>query len=224
MEIAEILTYIKIITGFGESSLAIIALIFSGIFLLVKLFIYIVNRVDAKDDKQFEMLYKIIDDENFLERLSNQPFLIKQLFYKRLYLLKDYKVEEIEFLMSQKFLKINLHELSALKSGSIIRFEDGQYIKKVRGLSSYWSNNYHRFNIFIIIFFLIWILIVGFLSLVLFQNQTLFYIAMIPLYILEAYLLFKIDTVRTYLRTKNLIDEFVHQSQLFKDNQCNRNI
>lgn len=224
MEIAEILTYIKIITGFGESSLAIIALIFSGIFLLVKLFIYIVNRVDAKDDKQFEMLYKIIDDENFLERLSNQPFLIKQLFYKRLYLLKDYKVEEIEFLMSQKFLKINLHELSALKSGSIIRFEDGQYIKKVKGLSSYWSNNYHRFNIFIIIFFLIWILIVGFLSLVLFQNQTLFYIAMIPLYILEAYLLFKIDTVRTYLRTKNLIDEFVHQSQLFKDNQCNRNI
>ncbi|MGP4849047.1 hypothetical protein ACTXGQ_33440, partial [Marinobacter sp. 1Y8] len=146
------------------------------------------------------------------------------LFYKRLYLLKDYKVEEIEFLMSQKFLKINLHELSALKSGSIIRFEDGQYIKKVRGLSSYWSNNYHRFNIFIIIFFLIWILIVGFLSLVLFQNQTLFYIAMIPLYILEAYLLFKIDAVRTYLRTKNLIDEFVHQSQLFKDNQCNRNI
>ncbi|MEL0619796.1 hypothetical protein [Psychrobacter proteolyticus] len=224
MEIAEILTYIKIITGFGESSLAIIALIFSGIFLLVKLFIYIVNRVDAKDDKQFEMLYKIIDDENFLERLSNQPFLIKQLFYKRLYLLKDYKVEEIEFLMSQKFLKINLHELSALKSGSIIRFEDGQYIKKVRGLSSYWSNNYHRFNIFIIIFFLIWILIVGFLSLVLFQNQTLFYIATIPLYILEAYLLFKIDAVRTYLRTKNLIDEFVHQSQLFKDNQCNRNI
>ncbi|MFP3456058.1 hypothetical protein R0J89_07315 [Psychrobacter sp. SIMBA_152] len=224
MEIAEILTYIKIITGFGESSLAIIALIFSGIFLLVKLFIYIVNRVDAKDDKQFEMLYKIIDDENFLERLSNQPFLVKQLFYKRLYLLKDYKVEEIEFLMSQKFLKINLHELSALKSGSIIRFEDGQYIKKVRGLSSYWSNNYHRFNIFIIIFFLIWILIVGFLSLVLFQNQTLFYIAMIPLYILEAYLLFKIDTVRTYVRTKNLIDEFVHQSQLFKDNQCNRNI
>ncbi|MGP4846701.1 hypothetical protein ACTXGQ_21500, partial [Marinobacter sp. 1Y8] len=68
MEIAELLTYIKTITGFGESSLAIIALIFSGIFVLVKLFIYIVNRVDAKDDKQFEMLYKIIDDENFLER------------------------------------------------------------------------------------------------------------------------------------------------------------
>ncbi|WP_114700316.1 hypothetical protein [Psychrobacter proteolyticus] len=223
MEIAEILNYLKTITRFSETLLAIIALVFSGIFVLVKIFIYIINRVDTKDDKQFETLYKIIDDANFLERLSNQPFLIKQLFYKRFYILKNYKIEEIEFLMSQKVLKISLHELSVLKSGSIIRFEDGQYIKKVRGLSSYWSNNYHRFNIFIIIFFLIWILIVGFLSLVLFQNQTLFYIAMIPLYILEAYLLFKIDAVRTYLRTKDVIDEFVHQSQLFKDNQGNRN-
>ncbi|MGE6246104.1 hypothetical protein ACQKCF_08900 [Psychrobacter proteolyticus] len=223
MGIAEILNYLKTITRFSETLLAIIALVFSGIFVLVKIFIYIINRVDTKDDKQFETLYKIIDDANFLERLSNQPFLIKQLFYKRFYILKDYKIEEIEFLMSQKVLKISLHELSVLKSGSIIRLEDGHYIKNIRGLIGHWNNSYYRFNFFIIISFLIWILIAGFLFLVLFRNQTLFYIAMIPLYILEAYLLFKIDAVRTYLRKKDVIDDFIHQGVLFKDNQGNRN-
>ena len=223
MEITELLNHVKTITGFDDFSLAIIALVFFGIFVLVKIFIYTVNRVDTKDDKQFEMLYKIIDDENFLERLSNQPFLIKQLFYKRFYLLRDYKVEEIEFLMSQKILKISLYEISTLKSGSIIKFEDGKYIKNINILTNYWINQYRRFNTLIIIGFLCWILISSLFFLVLFKREILFCIAITPLFLLEIYLLIKIDSVRAYLRTKNVIDEFLHQSALFKDNQGNRN-
>ena len=223
MEITELLNHVKTITGFDDFSLAIIALVFFGIFVLVKIFIYTVNRVDTKDDKQFEMLYKIIDDENFLERLSNQPFLIKQLFYKRFYLLRDYKVEEIEFLMPQKILKISLYEISTLKSGSIIKFEDGKYIKNINILTNYWINQYRRFNTLIIIGFLCWILISSLFFLVLFKREILFCIAITPLFLLEIYLLIKIDSVRAYLRTKNVIDEFLHQSALFKDNQGNRN-
>ena len=221
MGITEFLNNVKIALGLSDHAITIIAILFAVIFAFIKALNYIVTRVDAKDDKQFEILYKVIDDDGFVERLNRQPFLIKQLFYRRFYLLKDYKVEEIEFLMSQGHLKISLYDLSNLKSGRLIKFEDGQYIKNIKGLSSHWSNNYHRFNIFIVIFFLTWILIAGFSSLVLFQNKTLFYIAMIPLYVLEAYLLFKIDAVRAYLRTKNVIDDFVHQSVLFKNNQGN---
>lgn len=223
MEITELLNHVKTITGFDDFSLAIIALVFFGIFVLVKIFIYTVNRVDTKDDKQFEMLYKIIDDENFLERLSNQPFLIKQLFYKRFYLLKDYKVEEIEFLMSQKSLKISLYEISTLKSGSIIKFQNGKYIKNINSLTNYWIRHHRRFNTFIIIGFLCWILISLFFFLILFKSTTLFYISIAPLFLLEIYLLIKIDGVRVYLRTKNVINDFIHQSALFEDNQGNRN-
>ena len=221
MGITEFLNNIKIALELDDYTITIIAVIFAVIFTFIKVLNYIVTRIDAKDDKQFEMLYKIIDDEDFLRRLSNQPFLIKQLFYKRFYLLRDYKVEEIEFLMSQKSLKINLYELSSLKTGSIIKFENKQYIKSVSNLVEYWSNNYIRFNILIIIGFLFWILISAFYFLLIYKSNILFYLAMTPLFGLEIYLLIKIDTVKAYLRTKNVIEDFVHQSVLFKNNQGN---
>lgn len=217
----EFLNNVKIALGLSDHAITIIAILFAVIFAFIKVLNYIVTRVDAKDDKQFEMLYKIIDDEDFLRRLSNQPFLIKQLFYKRFYLLRDYKVEEIEFLMSQKNLKVNLYELSSLKTGSIIKFEDRQYIKSVSSFIEYWSDNYLRFNILIIIGFLFWILISAFYFLLIYKSNILFYIAMTPLFGLEIYLLIKIDAVRAYLRTKNVIEDFVHQSVLFKNNQGN---
>ncbi|WP_352259351.1 hypothetical protein [Psychrobacter sp. TB55-MNA-CIBAN-0194] len=223
MGMAEFLSSAQIALGLNDYAQAIITIIVITILVFVRPFNYIVNRVDAKDDKQFEMLYKIIDDENFLERLSNQPFLIKQLFYKRFYLLKDYKVEEIEFLMSQKSLKISLYEISTLKSGSIIKFQNGKYIKNINSLTNYWIRHYRRFNTFIIIGFLCWILISSFFFLILFKSTTLFYISIAPLFLLEIYLLIKIDGVRAYLRTKNVIDDFIHQSALFEDNQGNRN-
>ena len=223
MGMAEFLSSAQIALGLNDYAQAIITIIVITVLVFVRPFNYIVNRVDAKDDKQFEMLYKIIDDENFLERLSNQPFLIKQLFYKRFYLLKDYKVEEIEFLMSQKSLKISLYEISTLKSGSIIKFQNGKYIKNINSLTNYWIRHHRRFNTFIIIGFLCWILISLFFFLILFKSTTLFYISIAPLFLLEIYLLIKIDGVRAYLRTKNVIDDFIHQSTLFKDNQGNRN-
>lgn len=223
MGMAEFLSSAQIAFGLNDYAQAIITIIVITILVFVRPFNYIVNRVDAKDDKQFEMLYKIIDDENFLERLSNQPFLIKQLFYKRFYLLKDYKVEEIEFLMSQKSLKISLYEISTLKSGSIIKFQNGKYIKNINSLTNYWIRHHRRLNTFIIIGFLCWILISLFFFLMLFKSTTLFYISIAPLFLLEIYLLIKIDGVRAYLRTKNVIDDFIHQSTLFKDNQGNRN-
>ncbi|MBH0086376.1 hypothetical protein I6E84_09120 [Psychrobacter sp. SCQQ22] len=223
MGMAEFLSSAQIALGLNDYAQAIITIIVITVLVFVRPFNYIVNRVDAKDDKQFEMLYKIIDDENFLERLSNQPFLIKQLFYKRFYLLKDYKVEEIEFLMSQKSLKISLYEISTLKSGSIIKFQNGKYIKNINSLTNYWIRHHRRFNTFIIIGFLCWILISLFFFLILFKSTTLFYISIAPLFLLEIYLLIKIDGVRAYLRTKNVIDDFIHQSALFEDNQGNRN-
>ena len=223
MGMAEFLSSAQIALGLNDYAQAIITIIVITVLVFVRPFNYIVNRVDAKDDKQFEMLYKIIDDENFLERLSNQPFLIKQLFYKRFYLLKDYKVEEIEFLMSQKSLKISLYEISTLKSGSIIKFQNGKYIKNIKSLTNYWIRHHRRFNTFIIIGFLCWILISLFFFLILFKSTTLFYISIAPLFLLEIYLLIKIDGVRAYLRTKNVIDDFIHQSALFEDNQGNRN-
>ena len=223
MGMAEFLSSAQIALGLNDYAQAIITIIVITVLVFVRPFNYIVNRVDAKDDKQFEMLYKIIDDENFLERLSNQPFLIKQLFYKRFYLLKDYKVEEIEFLMSQKSLKISLYEISTLKSGSIIKFQNGKYIKNINSLTNYWIRHHRRFNTFIIIGFLCWILISLFFFLILFKSTTLFYVSIVPLFLLEIYLLIKIDGVRAYLRTKNVIDDFIHQSALFEDNQGNRN-
>ena len=182
MGMAEFLSSAQIALGLNDYAQAIITIIVITILVFVRPFNYIVNRVDAKDDKQFEMLYKIIDDENFLERLSNQPFLIKQLFYKRFYLLKDYKVEEIEFLMSQKSLKISLYEISTLKSGSIIKFQNGKYIKNIKSLTNYWIRHHRRFNTFIIIGFLCWILISLFFFLILFKSTTLFYISIVPLF------------------------------------------
>lgn len=220
--VTEFLNNVKIASGLSDHTITIITILFAVIFVFIRVFDYIVNRFDTKDNKQFEMLYKIIDDENFLKRLGNQPFLIKQLFYKRFYLLKNYKVEEIEFLMSQKDMKINLYELSTLKSGSIIRFEDGNYIQSIDILTGYWSNNYSRFNIFIIIGFLSWILVAAAFFLVLLKSNALFYISITPLFGLEIYLLMKIDAVKAYLRTKNLIDDLVYQSVLFKNNQSNR--
>lgn len=217
--IAEFLNNIKVALGLSDNILAILALIFAVIFLLVRVFNYLISRIDAKDDKQFEILYKIIDDDSFVERLNSQPFLIKQLFYRRFYLLKEYKVEEIEFLMSQRRLEINLYDLSDLKAGRIIRFENGRYIKCSNKLTDYWANNFRKFIALIMLFFLFWIVITAFFFVLFLESRMLFYIALAPIFILEIYLLMKIDGVNAYLRTKDVIDSFLYQSELFKNNQ-----
>lgn len=212
----EFLHNVKIASGLSDHTITIIAILFAVIFVLIRFFSYIVSRVDTRDDKQFEVLYKIIDDESFVGRLNNQPFLIKQLFYRRFYLLKEYKVEEIEFLMSQSRLKISLYELSNLKSGRLIKFEDGRYVKHFPVLTDYWIKNFQKFIVLTIIGFLFWILIAAFFFFVLLQSNTLFYIALIPIFALEIYLLIKIDAVRAYLRTKDVIDVFYIKANYLK--------
>ncbi|WP_250162777.1 hypothetical protein [Psychrobacter sp. WY6] len=93
MGVTEFLNNVKIASGLSDHTITIITILFAVIFVFIRVFDYIVNRFDTKD-KQFEMLYKIIDDENFLKRLGNQPFLIKQLFYKRFYLLKTIRLKK----------------------------------------------------------------------------------------------------------------------------------
>ena len=215
----EFLSNIKIALGLSDNNLAIIALVFAVIFVIIRCFHYIVNRVDAKDDKQFEVLYKIIDDDSFVERLNSQPFLIKQLFYRRFYLLKEYKVEEIEFLMSQRRLEINLYDLSDLKAGRIIRFEDGRYIKCSNRLTNYWISNPKKFIALIVIGCLFWIVLTAAFFLILFKSNILFYLSITPIFILEIYLLIKFYAVRAYLKTKDVIDSFLYQSEMFKNNQ-----
>lgn len=215
----EFLSNIKIALGLSDNNLAIIALVFAVIFVIIRCFHYIVNRVDAKDDKQFEVLYKIIDDDSFVERLSNQPFLIKQLFYRRFYLLKEYKVEEIEFLMSQSRLEISLYELSDLKSSNIIKFENGKYVKSFNILTNYWVNNFRKLIALTIIGFLFWIVIMSVFFVLFLESKVLFYLAVTPIFVLEIYLLMRIDGVRAYLRTKDVIDSFLYQSEMFKNNQ-----
>ncbi|MEN6668901.1 hypothetical protein AAJP47_00820 [Psychrobacter sp. B38] len=223
MNLTEFLSNIKIALGLSDNNLAILALVFAVIFVIIRCFHYIVNRVDAKDDKQFEVLYKIIDDNSFVERLNNQPFLIKQLFYRRFYLLKEYKVEEIEFLMSQRRLEINLYDLSDLKSGRIIRFENGRYIKCSNRLTNYWINNAKKFMALVVMGCLFWIGIMAALFLLLLKSSILFYLSMTPIFILEIYLLIKFYAVRAYLKTKDVIDGFLYQSELFKNNQGTNN-
>lgn len=215
----EFLSNIKIALGLSDNNLAIIALVFAVIFVIIRCFHYIVNRVDAKDDKQFEVLYKIIDDDSFVERLNSQPFLIKQLFYRRFYLLKEYKVEEIEFLMSQSRLEISLYELSDLKSSNIIKFENGKYVKSFNILTNYWVNNFRKLIALTIIGFLFWIVIMSVFFVLFLESKVLFYLAVAPIFVLEIYLLMRIDGVRAYLRTKDVIDSFLYQSEMFKNNQ-----
>lgn len=219
--ITNILEYIKIIMNFSETAIAILGVTLLALFLAVKFFLFVSNRIDNKDDKQFEVLLRIIDDNDFLQRLSKQPYLVKQFFYKRFYLLKDYKVEEIEFLMSQNSLKINLYELSRLKSSNIIKFKDGHYIKKLDILTYHWTSNYRRFNIIIIVLFLLLILFSGAIFLFYFKSNILFYVSLIPLFLLEIYLLIKIEAVKTYIKTQDDIDGFLYQSEIFKNNQGN---
>ena len=215
----EFLSNIKIALGLSDNILAILALGFAVVFLLARVFNYLINRIDAKDDKQFEVLYKIIDDDSFVERLSNQPFLIKQLFYRRFYLLKEYKVEEIEFLMSQSRLEISLYELSDLKSSNIIKFENGKYVKSFNILTNYWVNNFRKLIALTIIGFLFWIVIMSVFFVLFLESKVLFYLAVTPIFVLEIYLLMRIDGVRAYLRTKDVIDSFLYQSEMFKNNQ-----
>lgn len=215
----EFLSNIKIALGLSDNILAILALVFAVVFLLARVFNYLINRIDAKDDKQFEVLYKIIDDDSFVERLSNQPFLIKQLFYRRFYLLKEYKVEEIEFLMSQSRLEISLYELSDLKSSNIIKFENGKYVKSFNILTNYWVNNFRKLIALTIIGFLFWIVIMSVFFVLFLESKVLFYLAVTPIFVLEIYLLMRIDGVRAYLRTKDVIDSFLYQSEMFKNNQ-----
>lgn len=217
--ITEFLHNIKIALGFSDNILSIIALIFAVIFLLARVFNYLINRIDTKDDKQFEVLCKIIDDDKFGERLSNQPFLIKQLFYKRFYVLKGYKVEEIEFLMSQSRLEIDLYDLSDLKSSNILKFEDGRYSKSLNILTDYWVHNFRKFIALVTIGFLLWIVIMAAFFVSFLETKLLFYFALIPIFALEIYLLMKIDGVKAYLRTKDVIDSVLYQSELFKNNQ-----
>ena len=219
MGMTEFLSNIKIALGLSDNNLAIIALVFAVIFVIIRCFHYIVNRVDAKDDKQFEVLYKIIDDDSFVERLNSQPFLIKQLFYRRFYLLKEYKVEEIEFLMSQSRLEISLYELSDLKSSNIIKFENGKYVKSFNILTNYWVNNFRKLIALTIIGFLFWIVIMSVFFVLFLESKVLFYLAVAPIFVLEIYLLMRIDGVRAYLRTKDVIDSFLYQSEMFKNNQ-----
>lgn len=219
MGVTEFLSNIKIALGLSENILAVLALVFAVVFLLARVFNYLINRIDAKDDKQFEVLYKIIDDDSFVERLSNQPFLIKQLFYRRFYLLKEYKVEEIEFLMSQSRLEISLYELSDLKSSNIIKFENGKYVKSFNILTNYWVNNFRKLIALTIIGFLFWIVIMSVFFVLFLESKVLFYLAVAPIFVLEIYLLMRIDGIRAYLRTKDVIDSFLYQSELFKNNQ-----
>ncbi|MGP9689216.1 hypothetical protein ACT3TH_08665 [Psychrobacter sp. AOP22-C1-C5] len=219
MGVTEFLSNIKIALGLSDNILAVLALIFAVVFLLARVFNYLINRIDAKDDKQFEVLYKIIDDDSFVERLSNQPFLIKQLFYRRFYLLKEYKVEEIEFLMSQSRLEISLYELSDLKSSNIIKFENGKYVKSFNILTNYWVNNFRKLTALTIIGFLFWIVIMSVFFVSFLESKVLFYLAVAPIFVLEIYLLMRIDGVKAYLRTKDVIDSFLYQSELFKNNQ-----
>lgn len=215
----EFLSNIKIALGLSDNILAILALVFAVVFLLARVFNYLINRIDAKDDKQFEVLYKIIDDDSFVERLSNQTFLIKQLFYRCFYLLKEYKVEEIEFLMSQSRLEISLYELSDLKSSNIIKFENGKYVKSFNILTNYWVNNFRKLIALTIIGFLFWIVIMSVFFVLFLESKVLFYLAVTPIFVLEIYLLMRIDGVRAYLRTKDVIDSFLYQSEMFKNNQ-----
>lgn len=219
MGVTEFLSNIKIALGLSDNILAVLALVFAVVFLLARVFNYLINRIDAKDDKQFEVLYKIIDDDSFVERLSNQPFLIKQLFYRRFYLLKEYKVEEIEFLMSQSRLEISLYELSDLKSSNIIKFENGKYVKSFNILTNYWVNNFRKLIALTIIGFLFWIVIMSVFFVLFLESKVLFYLAVAPIFVLEIYLLMRIDGVKAYLRTKDVIDSFLYQSELFKNNQ-----
>lgn len=216
-EVFELLEYLKTGLNLSEPVFTIIFFAIVLLFFVVKFFIFISSRIDAKDDKQFDMLYKIIEDDSFLSRLSNQPYLIKQLFYKRFYLLKDYNVEEVEFLMSQNSLKISLNQLTTLKSGHIIKFEDGRYTKTVNRLTNYWADNFRRFNFFIMLGFAFWILISACLCILLLKSTALFYASIIPLFILEVYLLVKIEAVKAYLKSQDYIDDFITQSIDYRD-------
>jgi len=62
-----------------------------------------------------------------------------------------------------------------------------------------------------------WILISAFLFLL--KKSNLFYISMTLIFILEIYLLIKIETAKAYLKTQDDIDGFLYQSELFKYNQ-----
>ncbi len=218
MDITEFLSNIRIALDLSNFTIAIIAIMFAVILGFMKLFNYIVNRIDAKDDKQFEVLYKIIEDRNFFVSLNNQPYLIKQLFYKRFYSLKDYDVGEVEFLMSQNNLKISLNQLTNLKSGHIIEFENDRYVKTVDKITYYWSNNYRRSNLLIVIGFAVYIVISTLFCNIFLDSITLFYISIIPLLMLETYLLIKVEVVQSYLRSQAYLDGFITQSIEYRDN------
>ncbi len=224
MGITEFLGNIRIILGLSNFAIAIATIIIVLIWILIKFVDYVINRVDIKDDKQFEVLYKIIEDKDFLDQLNNQPYLIKQLFYKRFYLLKNYKVEEIEFLMSQSRLEINLNELSNLKSGRILKFKNGAYCKSIDNITFYWANNYRRSNAFIVIGFVFWIVVSAFFCILFLKSITLFYASIVPLLMLEGYLLVKVEVVKSYLKYQDDINDFVYQSEVFKNRQGNSNV
>lgn len=217
MGITEFLSNVKTVSDLGNSEIAIITIVIALIWLLIKFVNYVINRIDTKDDKQFDVIYKVIEDESFLEKLHNQPYLIKQLFYKRFYLLKKYQIGEIEFLMSQKNLRINLNDLTSLKSGHIVNFEDGRYIKTVDKLTHYWANNYQTFKLLIVIGFIFWIVVSAVFCIIFLKSTTLFYISSFVPLILEVYLLVKVEVVKTYLKTKDYIDDFIIQSIEYRD-------
>ena len=217
MGITEFLSNVKTVLGLGNFAITIATIVLALMGLLIKFVKYVINRVDIKDDKQFDVIYKVIEDEGFLEKLHNQPYLIKQLFYKRFYLLKEYQIEETEFLMSQKNLRINLNDLTSLKSGHIVNFEDGRYIKTVDKLTHYWANNYQTFKLLIVIGFIFWIVVSTVFCIIFLKSNTLFYISSFFPLILEVYLLVKVEVVKTYLKTKDYIDDFIIQSIEYRD-------
>ena len=217
MGITEFLSNVKTALSLGDFAIAIAMIVIALMWQLIKFANYVINRVDIKDDKQFDIIYKIIEDEGFLGKLHSQPYLIKQLFYKRFYLLKAYQIEEVDFLMSQKTLSINLNELTSLKSKRILNFKDGRYIKTVDKLTHYWANNYKIFNLLIAIGFIFWIVVSAVFCIIFLKSTTLFYLSSFFPLTLEVYLLIKVEVVKTYLKTQDHIDDFIIQSIEYRD-------
>ncbi|WP_227688894.1 hypothetical protein, partial [Psychrobacter immobilis] len=101
--------------GLSEFGISVVIAVLIAVYILVKLFQFFFQNNQTRESKQFDILNKIIDDKEYLEKISSKPYLIRQLFFTRLYTLKRFQTYEIDFLLSELDMKINLYQLKTLK-------------------------------------------------------------------------------------------------------------
>ena len=217
------LTILQSALGLSSFDSAVLNVLILSIPVLLSFFGFMQVGKNYKNDKQFEVLLKIIDSSSFLRRLEKAPILVKQLFFENIHSLRKYNTSEIDFLFMEKFNLLTLNDLDELKKGGLLVFNDHNYMIKKGKFIYFWIENFKISSFILMLIFLT----IAVVTLYLIEKFTPFiwmYIYFLIIFIfIEFYLIFKLQAIKLFLEKKDAIETLIARSEVFKINKGNSN-